>query len=58
MKTIILEIDGKRHQLVEDTNLSTNCMHCSLYPDNCSGQNICYTISRSMGYHFKQEEEV
>lgn len=55
MDKIVFEINGVRHQLVEDKNQGILCEDCSLY-DICliKQLNLCVVLGHSY-YHFEIE---
>lgn len=55
MKKIIVEIDGVRHRLVEETAFEL-CENCSLEKE-CSNA-ICDSFKKDGYCHFEKEEEV
>ena len=56
MKSIVVEIDGKRHRLVEDKNAQyTGCRNCSL-KDLCLAEDIDVMFCKKVNDMFGDED--
>lgn len=56
MPRMIIEIDGKKHQLVKDDKSTSNCEKCSL-SERCCDINTCLCIIfNRIDYHFEKRK--